>query len=98
MALWRLTPDGPVTAEPGDADLVLSRDAVYVDENRTLVVTSREQCRSSPPTEGVTVGERRARPHQRLCILTHASDLAYVIFADPDGRTVDAAITLWPAG
>lgn len=44
------------------------------------------------------MGERRARPHQRLCILTHASDLAYVIFADPDGRTVDAAITLWPAG
>ncbi|TYB52970.1 hypothetical protein FXF51_50235 [Nonomuraea sp. PA05] len=98
MDLWKLTPDGPAPAEAGDADLVLARDGVYVDQNRTLVVTSREQCRSSPPVEGVTAGERRARPHQRLCILTHASDLAYVIFADPAAGRVNAAITLWAAG
>ncbi|WP_344478817.1 hypothetical protein [Nonomuraea monospora] len=98
MDLWKLTPDGPAPAEAGDADLVLARDGIHVDQNRTLAVTSREQCRRSPPVEGVTVGERRARPHQRLCILTHASDLAYVIFADPNAGRVNVAITLWAAG
>ncbi|MEV0826184.1 hypothetical protein [Nonomuraea rubra] len=95
---WRLTPQGATTAGPGDADLVLTRDAIYVDENRTRVVTSREQCRRTPPTEDGPEGERRVRPHQHLCILTHASHLAYVVLDDPAGGAVKAAITIWPTG
>ncbi|MGW3345564.1 hypothetical protein ACWDA3_19825 [Nonomuraea rubra] len=95
---WRLTPQGATTAGPGDADLVLTRDAIYVDENRTRVVTSGEQCRRTPPAEDGPEGERRVRPHQRLCILTHASHLAYVVLEDPAGGAVKAAVTVWPTG
>ncbi|GAA4957875.1 hypothetical protein HD597_001885 [Nonomuraea thailandensis] len=93
---WRLTRAGVAAAALDDADFVLTRDAIYVAENRAFVVTSRERCLS--PARGGTVAGGRVRPHQRLCILTRASDLAYVVFDEPAGGEVNAAITVRAAG